>query len=221
MKITVQRLLDELGNRAWSGFNKDDMIFGSDEAATALAELNAAHRYLMVLGNFSFENLSEDLYVIKNVTEYPNVDGQIQEIINLETHTTLKVSDRRSFLENEVGTPEFYNVEYINPDSNIALYPVPDKNYSFKIIYSGYKFILDNRGNTLDEFRNVDDYLNMPENLGYLYMDCLVLRTMATNNKDEQDENYRPILNEFKEAWRNFLSKSEPCKVNQRISIWQ
>ena len=221
MKITLQRLLDELGNRAWSGFNKDDMTFGSDDAATALAELNAAHRYLMALGDFSFVNLSEDFDTINNTAEYPNVDGQIIEILNLETMKPLKFLDGNDCFKTQSGAPEFYKTKYVNPDSNIILYPVPDRVYNLRVTYSSNKFIMDNRGNLLDEFQNADDYFNMPENLGYLYMDCLVLRTIATNNKDSQDENYGPILNEFKEAWRNFLSKAEPCKINQRISIWQ
>lgn len=221
MKITVQRLLDELGNRAWSGFNKDDMIFGNEEAQTALAELNAAHRYLMALGDFSFENLSEEFIVTKNIAEYPNVEGQILEVINLETLKPLKIMEDSEYLKNEVGTPEFYRVEYVNPDSNIVFYPVPDRSYPIKIIYNTNKFILDSRGNMQDEFKNAEDYLNMPESLGYLYMDCLVMRTIATNNKDSQDENYGPILNEFKEAWRNFMNKAKPSKKEQRFSIWQ
>lgn len=54
--ITAQRILTELGNRAWSGFNKDDMIWGNDDAIQAQTELNVAIRYLMNLEDFPFRS---------------------------------------------------------------------------------------------------------------------------------------------------------------------
>ena len=47
MAVTAQRLLDELGRRAWSGFNADDMEFSSEDSLQAKTELNAAMRYLV------------------------------------------------------------------------------------------------------------------------------------------------------------------------------
>lgn len=219
MPITVQELLNELGNRAWSGFNKDDMVFGSDEAETALAELNAAHRYLMSLRDFPFKAITDEISTAKNISEYPMVDGQISEIVNLNNLSSLKEIENQNKLEPKTGEPLYFSINYSNPDANIVFYPTPDKNYRFKIIYNTYKFILDNNGNQLNQFINADDYLNLPSYLEYLYKDCLVLRTMATNNKDEQDENYRPILNEFAETWKNFIKSANPTDIEQRIVI--
>ena len=39
--ITAQRILDELGTSAWSGFSADDMIFSSTDSKQALTELNS------------------------------------------------------------------------------------------------------------------------------------------------------------------------------------
>ena len=53
--ITGQRLLDELGRKAWSGFNEDDMVWESDDSLTAKAELNSALRYIINLEDFPFK----------------------------------------------------------------------------------------------------------------------------------------------------------------------
>jgi hypothetical protein len=42
---------------------------------------------------------------------------------------------------------------------------------------------------------------------------------MAQNNKDEQDENYRPTLNEFEERWKLFKKLAKPVKVNPRMVL--
>jgi hypothetical protein len=44
-----------MGDRAWSGFNRDDMVFGQEDARTAQAELNVALRYLSNLEDFPFK----------------------------------------------------------------------------------------------------------------------------------------------------------------------
>lgn len=219
MTITVQDLLNDLGNRAWSGFNKDDMVFGTEESLTALAELNAAHRFLMSSRDFPFKKVAEEIITSNNFAEYPMVEGQITEIINKDTLQKLSQIQDWQTLPEKSGEPDRFWINYSNPDANIVLYPTPDKVYNLKVIYNSYKFILDKKGNQLYKFTNEDDYLNMPSFLEELYADCLVLRTMATNNKDEQDENYRPILNEFTEAWRNFINAANPVDVEQRIVI--
>ena len=50
-------------------------------------------------------------------------------------------------------------------------------------------------------------------------MDCLVLRTIITNMKDEQDENYRPTINEFNEVWRVFVKACKPKRIDNRV-VW-
>lgn len=219
MTVTLQRLLTELGNRAWSGFNKDDMIFGSDEALTAIAELNCAHRFLMSLEDFPFQAQNFQISTIENISNYSMPDGQISEIINMNNFVRLKQIVNHSELQPLKGIPDRFWVEYSNPYSNLVLYPTPNKNMTFNVVFNSYKFILDKDGNQINEFQNADDFLNMPEYLENLYMDCLVLRTMAANNKDQEDENYVPTLNEFNEAWNNFLRKAVPFNIVQRIVI--
>lgn len=219
MTITVQDLLTILGNRAWSGFNKDDMVFGNEEAQTALAELNAANRYLMALQDFPFKNVIEEIATSRGIAQYPMIEGQISEIVNTSNLQKIEQITKPQELEEKSGEPTGFYIEYYNPDANIVLYPTPDKTYNYKVVYNSYKFILDKKGNQLYEFQNADDYINLPYYLEYLYADCLVLRTMATNNKDEQDENYAPILKEFTEAWRNFLRAVKPVKQDNMV-VW-
>ena len=219
MAVTCQRLLDELGNRAWSGFNKDDMVFGNEEADTAMAELNAAHRYLMAREDFPFQANIEPLRTIKNIDAYSMVEGQIAQIIDQTSFEKLEFIQKPKELEPQSGKPTGYYVDYSNPDANIILYPKPDMAYNFNIVYNTYKFILTASGEELNEFANADDFLNMPSYLEWLYMDCVILRTMETNNKDLEDENYQPIQGELQQAWENFLRKAQPAKVEQRIVI--
>lgn len=219
MAITAQDLLTTLGNRAWSGFNKDDMVFGNEEAQTALAELNAANRYLMALRDFPFKKVVDEIVTSRGIAEYPMIEGQIEEIVNTDNLKQLKIITKPQKLEQKTGEPTSFYVDYYNPDANIVLYPEPDKTYNYRLVYSTYKFILDKYGNPINEFQHADDYINLPYYLEYLYADCLVLRTMATNNKDEQDENYAPILKEFQEAWRNFIKAAKPVKQNNRV-VW-
>lgn len=220
MTITVQRLLTELGNRAWSGFNKDDMVFANADCATALAELNSAHRYLQSLKDFPFQTKINEIITIKDGTRYPMRNGQIKSIINSETFAELEEVEKPNLLKDATGTPDSFYIDYTNPTVNIVLYPKPNASgLRFNVIYNNYKFILDKNGNELDEFTHSDDILNMPSYLEFLYMDCLVLRTMVTNNKDEQDENYRPTINEFEQAWKNFLRKVIPTVKEIRMII--
>ncbi len=219
MTITTQRLLTELGNRSSSGFNKDDMVFGGEDAVTALAELNAAHRYLMSLEDFPFKNRIEELETMVGVRDYSMFPGQICEILNADTLFPLEEVPVLQPNTTAGGVPKFYCINYSNPDSYINLMPTPERVYKFSVVYDSVKFIIDKRGNELDEFENADDILNMPSYLEFLYMDCLVLRTIATNCKDSEDENYIPTINEFKEAWRNFVKKAKPVKKGQRVVI--
>ena len=59
--ITVQDILTELGNSAWSGFNKDDMAFEEDNSMQAQTELNRALRYL----TFRLRNQKKILWLLK------------------------------------------------------------------------------------------------------------------------------------------------------------
>lgn len=216
MTITAQRLLEELGHRAWSGFNRDDMVWGSDDALQALTELNFAVRYLMNLAGFPFKAKEKTLLIRPNVSRYSLIDGQITNIYNTETLESLVFLGSKENLDLEAtGTPTGYWIDYNNPDgAKLRLYPTPDEDKTFKIVYNPYKPVLNSEGELQDEFKNADDILNMPENLEYLFMDCIALRTMVTNNKDEQDENYAPTINEFNEAWRVFTKACKPARID-------
>lgn len=220
MTITVQRLLTELGRRAWSGFNKDDMVFSSEDADQAKAELNASLRYLINLVDFPFRGKEKTVITSNNMTTFSMPVGQITNIYNADTRESLLfVGDNSTYDKETKGTPSHYWIESKNPSQKVRLYPIPDGKYEYKVAYSQYMPVLTEDGDTKFEFENETDYINMPENLEYLFMDALIMRTMATNNKDQEDENYVPMLNEFNEAWRVFLRACKPVKKDKRV-IW-
>ena len=43
--------------------------------------------------------------------------------------------------------------------------------------------------------------------------------TMIQNNKDEQDENYRPTIDEFEKRWRLFKNACNPVDTITRY-VW-
>lgn len=220
MTITAQRLLTELGRRAWSGFNADDMVFSSEDSEQARAELNSALRYLINLEDFPFRAKEKTIKASPNNAYCPGLDGQITCIYNADTLEQLSYMGDSSLVDKTTkGTPVAYWIEHKNPNEKIRLYPIPDKMYTYKIVYNQYKPVLNSSGETSYEFSKSNDFINMPENLEYLFMDCLVLRTIVTNNKDEQDENYRPTINEFNEAWRVFKRACKPVKIDNMV-VW-
>lgn len=220
MTITAQRILEEMGRRNWSGFNPDDMVFDSEDSLSARTELNIALRYLLNLEDFPFKAKELILRATPSVSEYTMPQGQITNIFNTETRDVLTyIGNPDSLNKKEKGSPNAYWINYKNPRQKIRLYPIPDKSTQFTVIYNQYKPVMGIDYSTKFEFTRADDFINMPENLEYLFMDCLVLRVMQTGNKDEQDENYRPIIDEFNEAWRVFTSACRPVHTDTRV-IW-
>lgn len=213
MTITAQRILTELGNKAWSGFNKDDMVWGNVDAEQATTELNTAVRYLINLEDFPFRAKEQTLPTRRNVSNYGAVEGQITSIYNADDLTYLNyISDNSNYDKTAVGKPIGYWIDYKNPTQKIRLYPIPDDTYNYKIVFNQYKPVMTKDNETAFEFVNADDFINMPETLEYLFMDCLTLRVMVTNCKDQEDENYQPMINEFNEAWRVFIKACKPSK---------
>ena len=221
MAITAQRLLEESGRRAWSGFNADDMEFSSEDSLQAKSELNAALRYLVNLRDFPFRAKEKNIETTNGSDTYTMVNGQITSIYDVNTREALSyVGDSTTFDKELTGEPTHFWIDYNNPKQKIRLYPIPDGVYSYNIVYNQYQPIIDVNGKDRKfEFENDDDFLNLPENLEYLFMDCLVLRTIITNMKDEQDENYRPAIDEFNQVWRVFVKACKPKRVETMV-VW-
>jgi hypothetical protein len=221
MTITAQRLLTELGKRAWSGFNADDMEFDNEDSLQAQTELNFAVRYLINLQDFPFRSKEWELNADNGTETYSMPEGQITNIYNADTLESLEfIGDNSDYNKELTGEPTGYWVEYNNPKQKIRLYPIPDDSYVYNVVYNQYKPIIDKAGKLKKfEFENAEDYINMPSNLEYLFMDCLILRAMITNNKDEQDENYAPMIAEFNEAWKVFKRACKPAKLDVRV-VW-
>jgi hypothetical protein len=218
MTITAQRILTELGNKAWSGFNKDDMVWEVEDSEQARTELNGALRYLINLADFPFRAKEQEIRAISGISNYSTPQGQITSIYNKDTRNNLIfIGDSKSYDKKDKGEPSCYWIEYNNPKAKLRLYPIPDKSYTYSVVYNQFKPVKRADGSTSFEFENADDYINMPENLEFLFFDCLVLMTMAQNNKDEQDENYQPILKEFNERWKVFKRNAKPTKQNTFI----
>lgn len=221
MTITAQRLLTELGSSAWSGFNADDMVYSSEDSLQARTELNKALRYLINLRDFPFRKKEKGIETTNGAEVYTMPEGQITEIYNVDNLQELEfIGDSSNYDKELYGTPTGYWVDYNNPKQKIRLYPIPDGVYNFNIVYNQFQPVIDKDGKTKKyEFESSEDYINMPANLEYLFMDCLVMRTIITNMKDEQDENYRPAINEFNEYWRNFIKACKPKKIDNKV-VW-
>lgn len=221
MTVTAQRLLTELGRRAWSGFNADDMNFDSEDSLQAQTELNFALRYLINLQDFPFRAKEHTIETDNAVEYYKKHDGQITNIYKTDTLESLQfIGNPEEYEKETYGEPTHYWIYYNNPKEQIRLYPIPNGIYTYNVVYNQYMPIIDKDRKTKKfEFENASDYLNMPENLEYLFMDCVVLRTMITNNKDDQDENYQPMIKEFNEAWRVFKKACKPVKLANKV-IW-
>ena len=218
--ITVQRLLEELGNKAWSGFNKDDMIYTNEDAQTAITELNGAHRYLLALEDFPFKDKEMIITTQANKANYTAPNGQIKCILTADNKSYLPVIEHPESLIKDEGTPQKFYISYDNPElPEIVLYPTPTEAKKYIVKYNELRFILDKEGNPITEFSSADDVLNLPKHIEYYYMDALILRTIAQNNKDITDENYQPTLNEFNEVWRNFVKMSQPVQSDLYIKI--
>lgn len=218
--ITAQRLLTELGNRAWSGFNIDDMVWGNDDAQTAQTELNIALRYLVNLVDFPFKSSTQKLNTRAGKASYGMPDGaQIVSIRDESQKKLVYYGNGETLDKTLTGTPTGYYINYSNPDASIKLYPIPDDSYQYTITYNSFYPVLDNNDELQMEFTAANDYMNLPESLEFLFMDCLVLRTMAQNNKDQEDENYVPTLNEFNEYWKLFKKKANPVKTTTYLRV--
>ena len=218
MTITAQDLLTTLGNRAWSGFNVDDMIFTSDDSLQARAELNAALRYLINLEDFPFRSKKKNIITVPGISQYSAPVGQITEIYDADSLGKLEYTKTKKELT-ATGTPTEFFITYNNPKTYINLYPVPDNQYNFTVVYNQFMPVLANDKTVKYQFTAADDYINMPASLEYLFADCLILRTMIQNNKDEQDENYRPTIQEFEECWRVFKRACNAAKTVPTV-VW-
>jgi hypothetical protein len=219
--ITAEQILQRLGREPWGGFNKDDMTWTSEESLTAKAVVNRALRYLITLEDFPFRKKEKLIETNTGAETYPMVEGQITEIYNASDLVPLEfIADSTEFDKELVGEPTSYWIDYANPKAKIRLYPIPNGMYNYNIVFNAYQPVIDADGKTRKyEFENADDFINMPSNLEYLFADCLVMRAIVTNNKDEQDENYRPSINEFNEHWRLFKKACRPRKLVNRV-VW-
>lgn len=227
--ITAQRILTELGNKAWSGFNADDMIFTSEDSIQARTELNSALRYLINLEDFPFKTSEQNITTSNGNANYKTPTGQITAIYDKDSKETLKyVGNPKEYDKNAKGRPTAYWIDYKNPITKIRLYPIPDDTYNLAVQFNHFEPVVDAEEGTLKfEFENADDYLNLPlmeddskrYTLEWLFLDCLVLKTMEQNNKDQEDENYQPTINEFNERWKVFKKKAKLVKVSPCI-VW-
>jgi hypothetical protein len=219
MTVTAQRILTELGYKAWSGFNADDMVFNSDDSLQARTELNGALRYLLNLEDFPFRAKEKQFAAMGGIAEYSLPVGQVASVYDIDTlNTLIFVGDSKNYDKEATGQPSHYWINYNNPKAKLRLYPIPDDTYNMSVIYNQFRPVKDaDDGSLKFEFTKGNDYINLPADLEFLFMDCLVLKTMEQNNKDQQDENYQPTINEFNERWRVFKNAAKPVKITPYI----
>lgn len=221
MTITGQDILTELGHSAWSGFNADDMVWDNEDSWQARTELNKGIRHLFNLKDFPFRGKEQNIETDKNNELYSMPDGQITTIYNADTlEELIFIGDNSEFNKESIGKPSHYWIDYNNPAQRIRLYPIPDKTYNLNVVYNQFLPVIDYKTKKKKyKFENGEDYINMPNNIVDLFKDCLVMRVIITNMKDDQDENFQPAINEFNEMWRLFIRACRPKRVENRF-VW-
>lgn len=221
MTISGQDILTELGHSAWSGFNADDMVWDNEDSWQARTELNKGLRYLYNLKDFPFRGKEQNIETDKNNELYSMPDGQISSIYNADTFEELTfIGDNSEFNKDAMGEPTHYWIDYNNPTQRIRLYPIPDKTYNLNVVYNQFQPVIDFKTKKKKyKFENAQDYINMPNNIVDLFKDCLIMRVIITNMKDDQDENFQPAINEFNEMWRSFIRNCRPKRIENRF-VW-
>lgn len=211
--MNIQEALRVAAVNAWSGFSVDNTTFGSADCATMLEELNKAVLFLTGQEDFpkQIDTISFNTVIGQRAYQLSDI-RKIENIYLTDGSDYLKLIDESPFLDIVQGKPTQFYPKYIDNVLSVYLHRIPDAVYEANVNYQKYKFILAADDSTKELFTAADDELNIPEHLQELFWRCLFERAMQTNNKDETDENYKPIILEANEFWNTFVRKTKIVK---------
>lgn len=214
--MNIQDAMTYASTKAW-GFSPDSAIFGTSENLTMLAEFNSSILHNTAKEDFPFQNSSITFNTIAGQRNYPLSVGVVEKAYLTGANDYLELIAENPFLDSTIGTPTQFYLKYFYNQLYIYLHKIPDSTYTVNIDYQVNDFVLAEDGTTKQKFTLATDILNLPTHLQDLFWECIILRAMQTNLKDATDENYAPIISEYKEAWVSFILKSNPLKQDKRI----
>jgi len=217
--MNIQDVMTLASQKAWSPFSSSQSTFGTPANATMLAEFNSGMAYLTNRSDFPFQKDTTKCSTQANESTC-FLDVGVVEKIYIDGGTDyLERIEKNVFLDNQKGEPKQYYLDYSSNSLILHLYPIPDKSYDVNVEYQVSKFVADANSEAKDRFTVATDTLNIPEQLQNLYWECLILRAMQTGIKDNTDENYQPIKEEFGDLWRLFVQKTNPNIGSKRNVI--
>jgi hypothetical protein len=185
-----------------------------------LAEFNSAIVYLTAREDFPFQNDTTQSSTQKGESTCSLSAGIIENVYIDGGTDYLERIDKNVFLDKtNIGEPTQYYLDYSYNSLILHLYPIPDAMYTVNVEYQINNFVAGSDSEAKSRFTTADDLLNIPDNLQDLFWECVILRAMQTGIKDNNDENYGPIKEEFNEIWKLFVQKTNPNKGDKRNII--
>lgn len=210
--MNIQEALELAATKAWSGFSPDNTTFGTDDCATMLAEFNSSILYNTSKEDFPFQTGSTTFDTVVGQRAYILDAGVIENAYIEGQSDYLTLIEENPFLDVTQGIPTEFYLKFICNSLYMYLHQIPNAVYTVNVNYQVNNFVLAADGTEKQIFTAATDILNIPEHLQELFWQCIILRAMQTNNKDNTDENYTPIISEYNEFWNLFVRKSKPIK---------
>lgn len=215
--MNIQNAMTLATQKAWSPFNSNQATFGTPSNATMFAEFNSAILFNTNREDFPFQDNTSQITTESGTNSYMLNASVIENMYVEGDLEYLERITKNNFLPPKTGKPEKWWPEYSFNVLQAHFYPTPDDVYTIQIENQVNDFVLGADGTTKQVFDSADDELNLPENMQRIFWECIILRAMQTGMKDNTDENYQPIIDEYNDAWRSFINKSQPVKVEKRI----
>lgn len=218
--MNIQQALETAAVNAWSGFSIDNTTFGSADCLTMTEEINKSLLFNTSRWDFPFQDDSTTFSTVVGQRTYELDDiSKINNLYITGQSDYLKLIDESPFLDTVQGIPTEFYPKYVDNVLNVYLHTIPDAIYTVNVDFQKYKFVLAIDGTEKETFTAATDTLSIPTHLQELFWRCIFARAMQTNNKDETDENYKPIIAEYNEFWKLFIDKAEPIEKTKRMIL--
>lgn len=211
-----------VSNLRWSIVDPEPSSFEDVQKAVKLAVCQA-HSYIWGLNDFCFKERKAIFSLNNGENTFLASKGIIKQVWvkgGSEYLTEFENREEVDFLEDKTGQPVQYWVEMSDSGPIVKLYPTPDKSMQVFIRYDTSMKAKSADGKEKANFEMMDDVLNLPDDevLQDLYLHCLNTKSMVYLVADETDENYRPYIQEFEEAYRSLL-KYRATMTDRRFVI--
>lgn len=211
-----------VSNLRWSIVDPEPSSFEEVQKAVKLAVCQA-HSYIWGLKDFFFKqrkaiyplNAGENTFLApKGTIKKIWVAGEKEYLSELENQEDI------DFCSEEKGQPLNYWIEMSDFGPIVKLNPCPDKKIQVFVRYDSEMKVKSASGDEKVNFSERDDVPNLPDDpvLEDLYLHCLNTKAMVYLVADETDENYKPYIQEFNEAYRALL-KYRTTMTDRRFVI--